>query len=113
MTDKADYWKTYSFAKDPDFRVADLTIADVEKLLFSLDQQLISAKSVLREWFPLVMAYWSEEVLGSGWSDANVYNLIPGGPAAAGLLGEVPAWDGEATETSGLRLGWKPYTNES
>lgn len=104
--DRADYWKTYSFTDDPDFRVADLTIGDVEKLLSSLDDSLVLAKAIIKDWFPVVMAYWSEEAFGSGW--ANGYFHIPWGKEATNFLGEAPTWDDEASESGGLRITWKP-----
>jgi hypothetical protein len=39
--------------------------------------------------------------------------MVPSIAKAAGLLGQIPAWDDEALENKdGYQLSWKPYTTD-
>lgn len=41
---------------DPEFRIAEMTIGDVERYMMTCDSALKKMASIIRTWFPLVMA---------------------------------------------------------
>lgn len=89
----------------PDFRVADLTIGEVEAMLKDFKAELELALDVIKRWFTPMVAFYSE---GSGLENFEL--VVPEFLVAAGLLGEKPCW---VEDENGQRvIGWKPHKPE-
>jgi hypothetical protein len=96
------------------FNIAEMTVSEVEVLISSFEQVTVEMMEIIEEWMPVVMANLSQEMWHASWLDTLHIDLpkrVPSIARAAGLLGQIPAWDDDALENQdGYQLSWKPYT---
>jgi hypothetical protein len=94
--------------------IAEMTVSEVEVVIASFESVCQDALNIIEEWMPVVMANLSQEIWHASWLDTLHIDLpkrVPSIARAAGLLGQIPAWDDDALENSdGYQLSWKPYT---
>lgn len=99
---------------NPHFRVADLTLSEVEITMRSNAETIGQLLGVIREWFVPMMYHYSETYYCAGWLNNLEVSLPKDEPTvalAAGLLGEIPFWDEsiklDAFDKDPIR--WKKY----
>jgi len=96
--------------------IAEMTVSEVEVVIASFEAVCQEAFSIIEEWMPIVMANLSQELWAASWLDTlheELPKMVPSIAKAAGLLGQIPAWDDEALENKdGYQLSWKPYTTD-
>jgi hypothetical protein len=94
--------------------IAEMTVSEVEVVIASFESVCQEALDIIEEWMPVVMANFSQEIWSASWLDTlhvELPKMVPSVAKAAGLLGQIPAWDDNALEDSdGYQLSWKPYT---
>lgn len=81
---------------DPNFRVPDLTLSQVELLLRDNAETITQLLGVVKEWFIPMMYHYSEEYWSAGWLDrldTELPKVEKSVGIAARLLGEIPFWN--------------------
>ena len=104
----------YGLAMSEKLNIAEMTVSEVEVVIASFESVCQDALNIIEEWMPVVMANLSQELWAAGWLDTLHVQLpkqVPSIAKAAGLLGQIPAWDNDALENQdGYQLSWIPYT---
>ena len=107
----------YGFAMSEKLNIAEMTVSEVEVVIASFESVCQEALNIIEEWMPVMMSYMSQELWAASWLDTAHIKLpqqVPSIARAAGLLGQIPAWDNDALENQdGYQLSWIPYTDVS
>lgn len=107
----------YCLTMSEKLNIAEMTVSEVEVVIASFESVCQDALNIIEEWMPIVMANLSQELWSASWLDTlheELPKMVPSIAKAAGLLGQIPAWDDDALENQdGYQLSWKPYTDVS